>query len=122
MSHVKQKGIRRIVAAFGYSLAGLRAAFIGEAAFRQELVLAMILIPLACMLEVAGLERALMIASVLLVLIVELINTAIETLVDRISPEIHPLSKKAKDIGSAAVLLALLLLAVVWGCVLVGQY
>jgi diacylglycerol kinase (ATP) len=120
MSYVKQKGIRRIIAAFGYSLAGLRAAFIGEAAFRQELALAALLIPLACVLEVGNLERALMVASVILVLIVELMNTAIETLVERISPEIHPLSKKAKDIGSAAVLMTLLLLGVVWGWVLLG--
>lgn len=119
MNYVKQKGIRRIIAAFGYSLAGLRATFVGEAAFRQELALAVVLIPLACVLEVTGLERAIMVASVILVLIVELVNTAIETLVERISPEIHPLSKKAKDVGSAAVLLALLLVAVVWGSVLI---
>lgn len=113
-------GIPRIYRAFGYSWAGLKATFRTEAAFRQELALCAILAPLACYLDITALERALLLASLVLVLLVELMNTAIETLVERISPEIHPLSKKAKDIGSAAVLLALLLAAILWVAVLAG--
>lgn len=116
----KATGIRRIVNAAGYSWAGLRAVFRSEAAFRQELALCVVLVPLACWLEVTRGERALMLASLLLVLIVELFNSAIETIIDRISPEIHPLSKRAKDIGSAAVFLALCMVATVWVVVLLG--
>ncbi|MBP8275810.1 MAG: diacylglycerol kinase [Propionivibrio sp.] len=99
---------------------GLRAAYVGEDAFRQEVLLAAILIPLAFVLPVSWGGRATMVASVLLVLIVELINSAIEAVVDRVSLDRHHLSKRAKDIGSAAVFLALLNVAVVWGCVLVS--
>ena len=111
-------GLRRIRNAFGYSLSGLRSAYRAEDAFRQECWLAVVLIPLACFLPVGGIGRALMIASVLLVLIVELINSAVEAVVDRISLERHELSKHAKDVGSAAVFIALLNVVVVWLCVL----
>ena len=111
-------GLRRVWNALHYSMAGLRAAYIGEDAFRQEVLLALILIPLAFALPVPWGGRAAMIASVLLVLIVELINSAIEAVVDRVSLDRHHLSKRAKDIGSAAVFLALLNVVVVWGCVL----
>jgi len=111
-------GLTRLRNALAYSLAGLRAAFRHEDAFRQEALLAAVLIPLALTLGPDGLSRALMIACVLLVLIVELLNSAIEATVDRISLEHHPLAKRAKDIGSAAVFLALLNAAVVWLCVL----
>ncbi|MDR2788650.1 MAG: diacylglycerol kinase [Candidatus Accumulibacter sp.] len=111
-------GLRRVWNASGYSLAGLRAAYACEAAFRQETLLAAILIPLSFVLPVTWTGRALMIASVFLVLIVELINSSIEAVVDRISPDRHPLSKRAKDLGSAAVFLALLDVFVVWVCVL----
>ncbi len=111
-------GFRRIVNAFGYSLAGLRAAYRGEAAFRQEVWLALVLILAAVLLPLNGMERALLLGSVLLVLIVELLNSAVEAAVDRVGPERHDLSKRAKDIGSAAVLLSLLNVAVVWGFVL----
>jgi diacylglycerol kinase (ATP) len=111
-------GLRRIRNAFGYSLSGLRSAYRAENAFRQECWLAVVLIPLACFLPVGGIGRALMIASVLLVLIVELINSAVEAVVDRISLERHELSKHAKDVGSAAVFIALLNVVVVWLCVL----
>lgn len=111
-------GLKRIVLAAGYSAKGLRATFIHEAAFRQEVVLAAVLIPLACWLDVATVEQVLMIAAVILVLIVELLNSAIEAVVDRIGPEKHELSGRAKDIGSAAVLLALLLTIYIWGEVL----
>ena len=107
-------GVRRILNAFGYSLSGLRAAYKHEDAFRQEVWLAAILIPLAFFIPVAGLGKALMVASVLLVLIVELINSAIEATVDRVSLESHRLAARAKDIGSAAVLISLLNVAVVW--------
>ncbi len=107
-------GITRLTNALAYSLHGFSSAFRHEEAFRQETLLAAIMIPLAFILDVSGLARAVMIASVLLVLIVELLNSAIEAAVDRISLENHRLSKRAKDIGSAAVLLSLVNVAVVW--------
>ena len=113
-------GVRRVWNALHYSLAGLRAAFSGEDAFRQEVLLAALLIPASFALPVGGVGRALMIASVLLVLIVELLNSAIEAAVDRVSLDRHHLSKRAKDIGSAAVLLALINVLLVWLCVLAG--
>ena len=113
-------GIRRLMNAFGYSLQGFGAAFKHEDAFRQEVFLAIVLIPLALYLGENRVEQALMIASVLLVLIVELLNSAIEAAVDHTSIERHPLAKQAKDIGSAAVFIALLIVAVVWGVVLLG--
>lgn len=118
--HKGKTGWVRIWNAWRYSLAGLRAAFTGEAAFRQEVVLAVPLLLLCFFLPVSGTGRALMVGSVLLVLIVELLNSAVEAVVDRISCERHPLSKRAKDIGSAAVLLALINVPLVWGCVLFG--
>ncbi len=107
-------GLKRIWNALGYSLAGLAAAFRHEAAFRQELLLAIVLIPLALYLPVGAPGKALMIASVMLVLIVELLNSAIEAVVDRVSPEHHPLAKRAKDIGSAAVFVSLANVIIVW--------
>ncbi|MQY52315.1 diacylglycerol kinase [Rhodocyclus tenuis] len=111
-------GLRRIFNALGYSLAGLRAAFACEDAFRQEVFLALVLIPLALWLPASGVGHGLMIGSVLLVLIVELLNSAVEATVDRVSLEDHLLAKRAKDIGSAAVFIALLNVALVWACVL----
>lgn len=113
-------GLRRIWNALQYSLAGLRAAYQNEDAFRQEVVLALLLVPIAIVLPVSSMGRALMISSVLLVLIVELLNSAVEAAVDRISLDQHRLSKRAKDIGSAAVLLALSNVAVIWCLVLIG--
>ena len=113
-------GLRRIWNAVFYSMAGFAAAFKYEDAFRQEVILAAILIPLSFFLDVSNLGRALMIASVLLVLMVELLNSALEASVDRVSIENHPLAKRAKDIGSAAVFVALLNVGVVWGLVLLG--
>lgn len=113
-------GLRRIWNAFNYSLAGLRAAFRHEDAFRQECLLAAILLPLALILPEDGTGRALLTGSVLLVLIVELLNSAVEATVDRVSLDQHRLAKRAKDIGSAAVLLALLNLIVIWLSVLMG--
>ncbi len=111
-------GVRRLINAFGYSLHGFRAAYQHEDAFRQEVLLAIILIPLALYLDRSGVEQALMIASVLLVLIVELLNSAIEAAVDHTSTERHPLAKQAKDIGSAAVFIALIILVAVWSSIL----
>jgi diacylglycerol kinase (ATP) len=111
-------GLQRILNALGYSIAGLRAAYRHEDAFRQEVLLAVVLVPLALFLGPDGLSRALMIASVLLVLVVELLNSAIEAVVDRVSLEQHALAKRAKDISSAAVFIALLDVAIVWLCVL----
>ncbi len=113
-------GLRRVWNALHYSLAGLRAAYKHEDAFRQEALLAVILIPAALFLPVGGSAKAMMIGSVLLVLIVELLNSAIEAAVDRISLENHRLAKRAKDIGSAAVLIALLNVLVIWGFTLGG--
>ena len=113
-------GLRRVWNALFYSMAGFAAAFKYEDAFRQEVVLAAILIPLVFILPASNLGRALMIASVLLVLIVELLNSALEATVDRVSIENHPLAKRAKDIGSAAVFVALLNAVIVWGMVLLG--
>lgn len=113
-------GLTRIWNAFNYSLAGLRAAYRLEDAFRQEVLLAVVLIPAALLSGRSGHEKALLIACVLLVLIVELLNSAVEAVVDRVSLERHELAKRAKDIGSAAVLLALLNLAAVWALVFLG--
>ena len=108
-------GLVRLMNAFGYSYAGFKAAFKHEDAFRQEVFLSIILIPLAFYLGHSAVARVLMIGSVLLVMIVELINSSIEATVDHTSIEHHPLAKRAKDIGSAAVFLALVNVAVVWG-------
>jgi diacylglycerol kinase (ATP) len=112
--HKGQSGIRRLVNAFFYSLSGLAMAFKHESAFRQEIALAVVLIPVACLLPVEAIERVMLIASVLLVLIVELLNSSVEAAIDRISFDTHQLSKRAKDLGSAAVLVALALLLVTW--------
>lgn len=111
-------GLRRIWNALFYSLAGLRAAWRHEDAFRQELLLALFLAPLALWLGHTGLERAALIASLFGVVIAELCNSAIEAVVDRVSLESHPLAQRAKDIGSAAVLVAILNVLAVWGLVL----
>ncbi|PPD18054.1 MAG: diacylglycerol kinase [Methylotenera sp.] len=111
-------GLRRLFNAFGYSLDGFKAAYKHEDAFRQEVLLSIILTPLAFYLGNSAIEIALMIASVLLVLIVELLNSAIEAVVDRVSIERHELAKRAKDIGSAAVFIALLIMVVVWCLIL----
>ena len=107
-------GLRRLLNAIGYSWAGLRAAYQHESAFRQEFWLGLILVPLGFYLGDTAVERVLMVGSLLLVLIVELLNSAIEASVDRISLEHHLLIKRAKDMGSAAVLLSLLTVVMTW--------
>ncbi|CAI09302.1 diacylglycerol kinase [Aromatoleum aromaticum] len=114
-------GLRGIWNALRYSLAGLKAAYVHEDAFRQEVRLAALLVPIALIMPVAAAERALMVASVLLVLVVELLNSAIEAVVDRVGLESHRLAKRAKDIGSAAVLVSLVLGAFVWGSILLDR-
>jgi len=118
--HKGKTGLVRLRNALGYSLQGLREAYRNEDAFRQEALLAAVAIPLAFFVGGTGVERALLIASILLVLIVELLNSAIEATVDRISYEDHRLAKRAKDIGSAAVFLSLVSAAIVWIVVLAG--
>lgn len=113
-------GLQRVLNAAGYSWAGLSAAYRHEDAFRQEVFLALLLVPLALYLGNTGIERALMIGSLLLLLIVELLNSAVEAAVDRISLEHHQLIKRAKDMGSAAVMIALVNVLVIWGLVLLG--
>lgn len=112
-------GLVRVFNAFFYSLAGLSAAWKHEGAFRQEVMLAAVMIPIACFVPVAPVERALLIATVLLVLVVELLNSSIEAAIDRISIDHHLLSKRAKDAGSAAVFVALVLCVAVWAILLV---
>jgi diacylglycerol kinase (ATP) len=111
-------GLRRIVLALFNSLNGLADAWRHESAFRQELLLACTLVPVAFAVPMPAAERALLVASVLLVLVVELLNTGVEAAIDRISLDRHALSKRAKDIGSAAVFVSLVLLAAVWALVL----
>jgi len=114
-------GPRRLLGAIRNSFAGLSAAIRHERAFQQELVLAVVCVPLAVWIGNTAVERILLIGSVLLVLIVELVNSAIEATVDRISLENHHLAKRAKDVGSAAVMLALVNAAVVWILILAGK-
>lgn len=114
-------GTQRIFNATRYSLAGFKTAFQNEAAFRQILLINLISIPLSFWMPVSPAEQALMVAVCLLALIIELINSAIEAVVDRISMERHELSKNAKDMGSAAQFVALSLIALTWGIILAGH-
>jgi len=117
----KPRGLTRVLRAVGASLRGLAGAFREEASFRQELALAALVIPLGLWLGHSGIERALLIGPMLLILIVELVNSAIEATVDRIGLERHALAGLAKDIGSAAVLMSFVLLTAVWLLVLLGR-
>jgi len=116
-----RRGLQRLLAATRYSIDGLRAAWAHEDAFRQELVLAAIMIPTAALLPVTLMEKILLVGVVVLVLIVELLNTAIEVAIDRDSLEINPLGKRAKDYGSAAVMLSLLLAGGTWAAILLSR-
>jgi diacylglycerol kinase (ATP) len=122
MAREKPRGLTRILRAAGASGKGLLGAYREEAAFRQELGLSVLVIPLGLWLGRTGVERALLVAPMLLVLIVELLNSAVEATVDRIGLERHVLAGLAKDIGSAAVLLSFVLLGVVWLLVLMDHY
>ena len=112
-------GLQRILNATGYSLAGFKAAFQNEAAFRQIILINLLLIPLSFFMPVSRVEQVLMIVVCLLAIIVELINSAIEAVVDRVSMEQHPSSKNAKDMGSAAQFVALAIIALTWGACLI---
>ncbi|SKA32489.1 diacylglycerol kinase [Photobacterium toruni] len=111
-------GLKRIINATGYSIQGLKAAWINEAAFRQESILLVIMTIVSFFMPVTKIERLMMISSLFIVVIAELINSAVEAVVDRIGPEHHELSGRAKDIGSAAVFVALALVVITWGSIL----
>ncbi len=116
-SYPKNTGFMRLVKALCYTYRGLKHALLHEAAFRQECLLALVLVPLAVWLPVTPLEKALLVGALLLVLLVELLNTGIEAVVDRVGLEFHELAGRAKDMGSAAVMLSLLNAAIVWGVI-----
>lgn len=112
-----RKGLARVIAATRYSWSGLKQAWQHEAAFREELLLLVLLVPAACWLGQDAVQIAILLASCLIVLIAELLNSAIEAVVDLASPALHPLAGRAKDMGSAAVFIALVLVVMVWGMV-----
>jgi diacylglycerol kinase (ATP) len=114
MERDKPIGFKRLVRAFGYSFQGFRHAWREEAAFRQELGLSVVVIPLGALLGRSGVERALLVSPMLLILVVEILNSAVEAVVDRSGTERHPLAGMAKDMGSAAVMLTFILLGTVW--------
>jgi diacylglycerol kinase (ATP) len=118
MQNKPNRGFRRLVRATRYSWQGFYSAFCSEAAFREELVLCLIMIPITFFLDVSLIERLLMILSLLLILVVELLNSAIEAVVDRIGFERHELAGQAKDMGSAAVLVTILMAVLTWGGIL----
>ncbi|MHC5225761.1 diacylglycerol kinase [Ignatzschineria sp. LJL83] len=118
MNKPGKKGFARIIAAFGYSLKGLKAAYQNEAAIRQELIAGILIIPLAFFFANNGIELALLLSSALLIFLMELVNSAIESIVDRVGSEYHELSGQAKDIGSALVLVAMIIFVVTWGSIL----
>ncbi|MGM0516020.1 MAG: diacylglycerol kinase [Pseudomonadota bacterium] len=113
-------GLRRVLLATRYSWQGLRAAWRKEEAFRQEVIVALVALPVAWFMGDSAIERALLMAVILNVLILELVNTAVENVVDRVGTDPHKLSGRAKDIGSAAVFMGIVLAAVVWGLILFG--
>jgi len=122
MAYSGNKGLKRLILATGYSWQGFKAGWKNEEAFRQEAVLAAILIPLALFLDVGSIQTILMITSVLLVLLVEILNSAIEAVVDLVTDEKHELAGRAKDMGSTAVMIALIIVAVVWGVILLETF
>lgn len=115
-------GIKRVIRATGFSMKGLKAAWVHEAAFRQELMLSIVMLPIAVFVDITTLEKLLLIFSLFIVLIVELLNSAIEAVVDRIGDEIHTLSGQAKDIASAAVFMSLALCGITWAVILGSRY
>ncbi len=122
MANLANNGIQRLVNATVFSAAGLRAAWINEPAFRQECVATVVLTPLALWLGTTPVERALLIGTCVLVVIIELLNSAIEAVVDRVGTDRHELAGRAKDLGSAAVLLSLALVVSVWTLVAYGRF
>lgn len=122
MESEKPVGLERLIKAGGYSLAGLKAAWRQEAAFRQECALALVLVPAGLWLGGSAVERAVLVGSLFVVLIAELLNSGIEAVVDRVGLERHPLAGRAKDLGSAAVLVALINVVLTWGLILHAGY
>ena len=122
MADSGNKGLKRLVLATGYSWKGLRAGWINEEAFRQEVILACVLIPLAIWLDLGLIQTILLISSILMILIVEILNSAIEAVVDLVTSEKQTLAGRAKDMGSAAVMLSLINAAVIWCLVLGAHY
>jgi diacylglycerol kinase (ATP) len=122
MANRSVHGWRRVVYAFGYSMKGLRACYQGEEAFRQEVLILIPLLPFGIWLGDSPVERAMLVGSLLMVPIVELLNSAIEANVDRIGPEIHELSERAKDIASAAVFVSIVFAMVIWALILVPKW
>lgn len=118
MAYSGNKGFKRLVLAFGYSLKGFKATYVNEEAFRQEVWLALVLIPLGLYLGETGVEKVLLAGSMFVVLLVEILNSAIEAVVDRFGGDLHDLSGMAKDMGSAAVMLSLVMLTLTWGLIL----
>lgn len=118
MAKTNATGITRIINAAGYSWLGLKAAYLHEAAFRQELFLCLLLVPVALYFAPDYTDRAILLASLVFILLIEILNSAIEAVVDRFGDEIHPLAGRAKDMGSAAVFLAFILVALIWISVL----
>ncbi|RIY32682.1 diacylglycerol kinase [Psittacicella hinzii] len=114
----KTTGLTHFFKAFNYSIKGFKSAFKTEAAFRQEVFLAIILIPLGFCLGDGGVEKALLVCSILLIILCELFNSAIEAVVDRVSTDFHELSGKAKDLGSACVFIAIVIAVITWACIL----
>lgn len=122
-SQYKSKGgIKRIMQAFTYSMMGLKAAWVHEAAFRQELLLCLLATPVAYWLSESWQQFLILVASLLFILVVELLNSAVETLADALMPDYHPLIGRAKDIGSAAVLLSFIAAICIWGAVLIPGF
>ncbi|MCL1048876.1 diacylglycerol kinase [Shewanella abyssi] len=122
MKPANNHGIKRVIRATGFSMQGLKLAWKHEAAFRQELILAVIMLPIALLVDVTTVERILLILGLFIVLIVELLNSAIEAVVDRIGDEIHPLSGQAKDIASAAVFMSLAFCGLSWALILLPKF
>lgn len=122
MASNQNSGLKRIYNAFFYSMAGLASAWKNEAGFRQESILAILLIPIAFWLGQGAIQIGLLVLSIFIVLIVELLNSAIEAAIDRISVECHTLSKQAKDIASAAVFISLILFTIIWGLVIFERF
>jgi len=120
MAKTGATGLTRIINAAGYSWLGLKAAYVNEAAFRQELWLIIVLTPIALIYGPSYADKAILIASLLFILLIEILNSAIEAVVDRFGDEIHPLSGRAKDMGSAAVMLAFFITALIWFSVFTG--
>ena len=115
-------GIKRIIRAFGFSMKGFRAAWQHEAAFRQEVVLALVLVPLAFVIAETTIQLALLLLTLFIVVITEILNSAVEAVVDRVSDEHHDLAGRAKDMGSAAVFLSLTMTTVVWGLMIYERF